>query len=186
MLTPELAELPQSAKHCQLLHTMNLSTRWPRRFHFQLIVEYLGGKKYPELAWCSCGILLQYHTQPNIPQMFVRADYTVRLLILYTCGNGTKNSWIQRLRCVPWFFCSVVQGDVICCRTEVVLLICFACTEKSRKVQASANHFLSLSQVSVTGGGLGSIPAATGQAVGYTLDRLPVCLRANTQNHQLI
>lgn len=29
--------------------------------------------------------------------MFVEADFMARYLILYTCDNGTENTWIQRL-----------------------------------------------------------------------------------------
>lgn len=38
-------------------------------------------------------------------QMFVKADWLARCLILYNCGNWAENNWIQRLRGVPQYFC---------------------------------------------------------------------------------
>lgn len=48
------------------LHNLTLhgwAAVFPKHFHFQLILEYLEGKKFHELTCCCGGVLLQHHPE---------------------------------------------------------------------------------------------------------------------------
>lgn len=114
----------EPSDYWQLMHTMCLSS-WrprsvtlqsliwvaivPKHFHFsvitlQLLVEYLGGKKFHKRTCCillaSCYSLNSVRAIKGqiLSEML---DCNVRWLILYSY----ESTWIQRLRGVTQYFC---------------------------------------------------------------------------------